>query len=81
MVSIEQFINIKKVDGYTQQPDLDGCVVLTMKVKDWVYSFHVNRDTKNVEYRVKKPVDTQAMNIYNLNHVLVMNGVFFIHNL
>lgn len=77
MVSIEQFISIKKSEGYKQLDDAFGCVVLSMKVKNWVYSFHVNRETKNVEYRVDRGVDTQAMNVYNLNHVLVKNGLFF----
>ncbi|AFN39448.1 hypothetical protein F485_gp393 [Aeromonas phage CC2] len=78
MVSIESFVNIKKSEGYKEvMPFVSGYTSLQLKVKDWVYSFHVNHDSKDVEYRVVTPYETKGFIIYNLNHVLVRDGKFF----
>ncbi|QAY01364.1 hypothetical protein ZPAH1_orf00350 [Aeromonas phage ZPAH1] len=78
MISVKEFVSIKKSEGYKEvMPFVPGFTSLQLKVKDWVYSFHVNHDSKDVEYRVVTPYETRGFIIYNLNHVLVKNGMFF----
>lgn len=81
MISVKGFVEIKKSEGYKEIRSDVGFTSLGMKVGDWFYTFHINHDSKDVEYRVEYPsrdgIDTKGFIIYNLNRVLVTNGMFF----